>query len=309
MRKWPILVFILVVSGFSVESLALDAMDTPVPAEDSWLDFARAAEKSGDFMHAAEFYEQVLSQQPDNADVKFALAESYRRSGKSKEALPLYDALLAKHILVDDAKEAKALAWLSQGDFDAAALLLGEVVAVDATRWKTLNALGVLFAVKKLYPEAQKYFTAALKLSPSNTSVMNNQGLVYAMAKRLDQAVDTLSAAATLEEVGSASRKQIDLNLALVYGASGRLEDAQLIAAQYYSGKDLNNNMGIYAHLAKDDRLAASYFNMALTESKTLYSKAWNNLAAIGGTKKPGVFVPEQLAPAAGKSFRKSKKS
>jgi hypothetical protein len=41
--------------------------------------------------------------------------------------------------------------------------------------------------------------------------------------------------------------------------------------------------MGLYAHLAKDDQMAKSYLNMALTESKTYYGKAWENLEAVSG--------------------------
>jgi hypothetical protein len=71
------------------------------------------------------------------------------------------------------------------------------------------------------------------------------------------------------------------LNLALVYASAGKLPEARKIAEAYLSGPSLNNNLGLYAHLAKDDNLAKSYLNMALTESKTYYGKAWDNLEAI----------------------------
>jgi hypothetical protein len=41
--------------------------------------------------------------------------------------------------------------------------------------------------------------------------------------------------------------------------------------------------MGFYAHLAKDDALAKTYLNMAISGSSTFYERAWNNLDGISG--------------------------
>lgn len=243
----------------------------------------------------------------------FDQAEEYRRTGHPHQAIAIYDSLLATDPDSPSIKESKALALIAAGEFDTAPALLDEVMKTDPTRWKTLNALGILFSLREMQSEAQQYYAEALKFSPSNPAVLNNQGLSYALSRQYEPAVRHLLQAAALRAPGSRERQHTDSNLALVYASSGRLDDARSVAAGYYSGRELDNNMGIYAHLAKDDRLAASYLHMALTQSKTAYPKAWKNLATMGASAQPpaprapdAAFIPS-LSPAAGVSLEKKR--
>ena len=209
------------------------------------------------------------------------------------QALQIYDELIKQDAGNLAAKEGKGLALMGKGDFDTPGTILGEVVKADPTRWKSLNALGILFTTRNMQPEAQQYFQAALKYNPGSSSVINNMGLSQAMERKYDAAIATLTQAAGLAGSGTPQRQRIDLNLALVYASAGKLDDARAMAEKYYSGAALNNNLGLYAHLAKDDQMARAYLNMALTESKTFYERAWNNLQDIGGGE------PDAPAPAA----------
>ena len=195
---------------------------------------------------------------------------------------------------------------MSKGDYETPTVLFEEVLKADGKRWKSLNGMGILFVTRGLYPDSMKYFEEARKQSPTNTSVMNNLGLSQALNKQYDLAIDTLSKASTQSTINSIGRKRIDLNLALVYASAGKLDEARKIASQYLSGPTLNNNLGLYAHLAKDDNMAKSYLNMALTESKTYYGKAWDNLETLNnnenrsinkdaaGSKTPDAEKPKQ---------------
>jgi Flp pilus assembly protein TadD len=264
--------------------------------QDTLLESAKNAEKQGDFTGAGQIYQRILEKQPENKEVTLALAETYRRSGDNDRAIALYDALLQKDPAMLGAKEGKGLALMTKGDFDTPAVLFDEIMKADAGRWKTLNALGILFTTRNMYDEARQYFDAALKASPSNPSVMNNLGLSHALNRNFDPALSTLMQASALTGAATIDRKRVDLNLALVYAIAGRPEDASAIAAQHLSGPTLSNNQGLYAHLAKDDQLAKAYLNMALTESKTFYEKAWNNLQTIDSASTGGTGA---LAPAA----------
>ena len=92
-------------------------------------------------------------------------------------------------------------------------------------------------------------------------------------------------------------RKQIDLNLAMVHGVSGDFDTARDVAGKYLEGPALDNNLGLYAHLAKDDSLAKSYLNMALTQSPTYYERAWENLDVVNDTNQDA--ADDKLAPRA----------
>lgn len=263
----------------------LSGLDGPkVPTvQDTMLENAKNAEKQGNFAAAAQTYQQLLEKQPDDKNLMLSLADSLRRSGDVDRAIAVYDAILQKDAAMVAAKEGKSLALMSKGDFDTPGTLLAEVMKVDATRWKTLNAMGILFSVRNMQPESQAYYLEALKYSPNNPSVLNNLGLSQALARNFDAAIASLNQASTLTATNGGDRKRIDLNLSLVYASAGKLDEARAIAERYFTGATLNNNLGLYAHLAKDDQLAKAYLNMALTESKTFYEKAWDNLQSING--------------------------
>lgn len=247
---------------------------------------ATQAEQAGNFKLAAQTYEQMLERKPGDVPLMLAVADSLRRDGKSQRAISMYDSVLTKDAANVAAKEGKALAMIAVGDFDTPVAILDEVMAADPTRWKTLNALGILFTTRGMQPEAQRYFEEALKQKPGSASIMNNLGLSMALEKNYNGAIDTLGQASALAVAGSTERKRIDLNAALVFASAGRLEDASHLAEQYLSGAELNNNLGLYAHLAKDDQLAKAYLNKALSDSKVYYAKAWENLEELNKNSK-----------------------
>lgn len=258
---------------------------------------AKNAEKNEDFAQASQIYQQILEKDPDTNDVVQLLADSLRRGGEYDKAISVYDGIITKDAGNVAAKEGKALALMAKGDFETPTVLLEEVLKVDGKRWKSLNAMGILFITRGLYPDSMKYFEEALKQSPNNIAIMNNLGLSQALNKQYDLAVDTLLKASAQSTVGSSARKRIDLNLALVYASAGKLPESRKIAEQYLSGPSLKNNLGLYAHLAKDDALAKSYLNMALTESKTYYEKAWDNLEALNNAESRSVNKIEKFEP------------
>ncbi len=266
----------------------LSKMDGPqVPTVDSTLlSSAADLEKSGDFRSSAQIYKQLLDKNPKDTALAYKLAESLRKSGEYDPAISLYDTLLADDAKNADLLEGKALALLAKGEMDAAGALLTQVQKISPDRPRTLNAAGILFASRNMTDDAHYYFARALEKNPASVTVLNNMGLLYAVEDNTPQAISTLRQASALAGSGTAARKNIDLNLAMVYGASGKMAEAESIAKQYFSGAALSNNMGLYAHLAQNDSLAKTYFNMALSESKTYYERAWKNLDAVGGSGK-----------------------
>jgi Flp pilus assembly protein TadD len=268
---------------------------------------ASDALEAGDIKRASQFYKQLLDSDKatpaDKIRYRAALADASRRAGDDVSALKLFDEILKDDPKNIDALEGKGLTLMAQGKSAEAGRVLAQVLELDSKRWRTLNVLGILFVTKNMIPEAMEYFTEALKVSPDNPAVLNNVGLARAIEGNYPRAVEALQQAAKMSNT-DARRKQVNLNLALVYGISGDMDSAKAVAEKYLDGAALDNNLGLYSHLAKNDELAKTYLNMALTRSPTYYERAWQNLNVITDQANPdnkanprGVAPPPEAAP------------
>ena len=259
----------------------LEKLDAPnVPSiEQSLEKSAIDALKSGDNARAMSLYQQLFDKNSQEDRYILGLAESTRRVGDNENAVTYYDLIIDKHPGHLDAIEGKALAKLSAGQLDEATRLFGLLMTRDAKRWRTLNALGVMFAMKNLPNDALVYFQEADKYSPGNPSVLNNMGLSQAIARDYKGAVRTLRMASTKSE--GQQRKHVEMNLALVYGIAGNMQLARKVAERHLQGAALDNNLGLYAYLSDNGEMAKSYLNMALTGSPKYYERAWENLDII----------------------------
>lgn len=242
---------------------------------------AHEAEAMGRYRKAAESYQQLSTMSPKNTEYKILHAESLRKAGDYNEAIKLFNQVLTTEPEHIDAMEGKALALMGVGRLKEANRYLKEVLAKGGARWRALNAAGVSLALKKKPNEAIEYFKAALDAEPNNTTVLNNIGLTLAFRKDYDKAAKYLERASMLLPKGSRERRQVDLNLSLIYGLQGDVVQAEQYARPYLNDAELYNNMGLFAHLAEDDSLARSYLNMALTQSPVYYDKAWKNLNRV----------------------------
>lgn len=246
---------------------------------------ATEAMERGDVMRAQQFYKQLYDTPKITPEMKrhyaIGLAEASRRSGDAASALVLLEEVIKAEPRNAEAIESKGLAELADGKVQDAGRTLERVMEIDPKRWRTLNALGILFMTKEMVPEAMAYYREALKYSPDNPSVLNNIGLSFAIEQRFDKATEALQQASRVAAGDSARRRQIDLNMAMVLGISGDMDKAREMASRYLKGPALDNNLGVWAHLADNDELARAYLNTALSGSPMHYERAWNNLSVI----------------------------
>jgi Flp pilus assembly protein TadD len=252
-------------------------------------DMAKESLKNGDLQRASDYYQQLLDSKKGTPEqvmrYKMAMADVTRRLGRNEAALAMYEELYRDNPTNIDVMEGRGLALMSNGKTVDAGRQFADVMAKDPKRWRTLNALGILFVTKNMVPEAMQYYAEALNNSPDNPAILNNVGLSYATDKQYPRGIEALQQASRLSKTPM-QKKQIDLNLAMVYGVSGDLDTAHDIAAKYLEDAALDNNLGLYAHLAKDDSLAKSYLNMALSQSPTYYERAWDNLDVVNDTSR-----------------------
>ncbi|MBM3618570.1 MAG: tetratricopeptide repeat protein [Alphaproteobacteria bacterium] len=257
----------------------IEGMDAAIQAN------AEQALATGKYKTAAQFYAQLIEKNPEKLEYKLALADALRKGGHYDEAESAYKKILAEEKLSEaeqlDVREGLGLAYMEDGEFDKAGDELASVMEKDAKRWRTLNAIGILFTTKQMYSEARQYFDEALVLDSQNIAVRNNLALMEALDSNHDEAIRLLSEAKSINGKRGSSVAQLDSNLALVYAIKGDLKMAEATIDPHLTEAQKLNNMGFYARLKGDDQLAKSYLSMALTKSEKYYDKAWKNLDTL----------------------------
>ncbi len=153
-------------------------------------------------------YASVLRSLGQKAQAVAVLQQAAIRNPKELWVLAAYGKALA-----DDGKLRDA-----QGVLERAHL-------PDRPDWRILNVQGAVADQLGEFDAAQRYYEAALRLAPGEPSVLSNQGLSYALAKRLPQAEAILRQAANDPRADGRVRQ----NLALVLGLEGRLADAEAV--------------------------------------------------------------------------------
>lgn len=251
--------------------------------EGSLFKSAQEAEKAGDIMKAGYYYDQLVDRDSKNKIYQYRLAENLRKMGSCKLAIESYDELLKKDAENIDYLEGKALCLLSQTKFEEAGDIFTKIINTDTKRWRSINGAGLIFAAEKKYQEANQYLDLAASTSGNNPTVLNNQALIKALVGNTDDAIAILNQASARAGDNQGQKRQIDLNLALIYGISGNMEMAEEIAKPHLTKPQLYNNLGIYAELHKDKDLAKTYVNKALMNTPLYYDKAWENLERLGG--------------------------
>lgn len=242
---------------------------------------ADALLKQHRYEEATAHYKLLRANHPNNQEVSFKLAESLRLGGKPSEAETYYKDVLKAASDASHAKEGLALALLQQHKYDASKTLLLELLKEDATRWRTINALGILHSVQDKAKDATAYFEMALAIAPEEPAILNNMGLAGALTQEnAPSAIETLKEALILART-EAQKKQVTLNLALAHGIAGNDEQAKRLLEPFMPESAIYNNLGIYASLRDDKELAKTYLSKALTSQPVFYEKAWENLEKI----------------------------
>ena len=270
---------------------------------------AEAAEKKGNYTDAANYYVQLLDKEPTNKVYLLGLGDALRKNGAYTPAIRTYERLRKEDDQEYYAKglEGIGLSLMAQGEYEAAGDRFSQVMELDGKQWRTVNAIGILFTIREMYSEARQYFDEALSLEPNNVSVLNNYALMEALAKDYDASLRRFREAASAAATNANELKRVELNQALVLAIKGDLEGARQLNQKHLKEPQVLNNMGYYSHITKDDKMAKSYLNMALTNSPKYYDKAWKNLNALdklagrAGGKAPTKLHadPAPAAPAA----------
>jgi Flp pilus assembly protein TadD len=278
MKKLLCLITLLI----NTACVQVESQTAPKGASRPNFEFADKEFAGGNYKKAVALYKELITDDDKDSEHIFKYAEALRLSGDTKLAIKYYDKVYWFDPNALYALEGKSLCYVQQADFKKAAELLGEVINKDATRWRAINALGIINASIGHLPEAMEYYDMALQISNNNPVVLNNIGLTLAFSGDFAKGKAALTRAlAQLSDADLKKKQLIEYNLALVYGMSGDMKSAENILYKYLTKPEVLNNLGFYATLAKDDKLAKSYLTKAISENPVHYEKAWDNLKSI----------------------------
>lgn len=235
--------------------------------------------KEQKYNEAAALYKE-LSDKDATGKSDFMYAESLRLNNKPDDSIKYYDIAIQKNYSIYDSMEGKALAFMSKNKLDEAEEIFSEILRKDASRWRSINALGVISSINGKNNEALEYYKLALDIKPSAT-ILNNIGLAIGLSGDTKLGLSVLDEAATMAQNNKENLKQISLNKALVYGFSNDMDSAEIILKKYLTEAEVYNNLGFYAKLNNNTELAKNYLSMSIARSPVYYQKAWENLQTI----------------------------
>ena len=239
---------------------------------------AALAFKSGNYEQSAALYEKFLVQSPLDQKGIFYYAESLRISGQTEKSIEQYNKLGTENL---SALEGKGLAYLQIGELESSLDQFNLVLKKDASRWRTVNAIGVINSIIGKNEEAMQYYKIALELSKNNPSIINNIALGVAFGGNPEQGIAMLKTALDSSTDGEIKKQRLENNLALLYGISGKMNDAEKILRKNLPEAAVYNNLGFYAKLRSDKKLAWNYLSKAISASPVYYEKAGNNMQSL----------------------------
>ena len=158
------------------------------------------------------------------------------------------------------------------GDYNQALSVLGRAHTPDNPDWRILNAQGAVLDQLGRHAEAQRHYSAALKIVPDEPSILSNLGLSYALTKDLQTCRGDVAAgdrAAEREPEGTAES-----------GAGGRLAGALR--------RSRENRRGRLCHRMRPPPMS------------TICAQCWRSRAT---GKSPVSDAPRRSTPAPDKKF------
>jgi Flp pilus assembly protein TadD len=185
-------------------------------------EIGRRYEGSPDDPKLAIAYSRALRENSQNAQAVAVLQQAAIRNSRDLTVLGAYG---------------KALA--DAGRLKEAADVLSRSHTPERPDWRILSTQGAVADQMGDFDGAQRYYETALRLAPGEPSILSNQGLSFALAKRLPQAETTLRQAALSPRADARVRQ----NLALVLGLEGKFGESEEVLRRDLAPADVASNM------------------------------------------------------------------
>ncbi len=177
---------------------------------------------------------------PGDADAAIAYARALRATEQRAQAVAVLEQASIRNPNNMALLGAYGRALADAGNYPQALDALTRAHTPDQPDWHILNAQGAVLDQMGRHAEAQRIYSAALKIVPDEPSVLSNLGLSYTLMKDLKRAEVTLRRAVAQPKANPKVRQ----NLALVVGLRGRFAEAESIARADLPESEAAANVG-----------------------------------------------------------------
>jgi Flp pilus assembly protein TadD len=209
------------------------------------------------------------------------LADLALARGENEQALNIYRSLIETHPNEALLLERGGIASLRLGRLAEATTLLDRATRAPGAGWRAWNARGVLADRESRWDEADAAYANAAQLEPSRAEVANNQGWSMMLRGRWSEALAAFERAAAIDP----RLPRLANNLELARAALGtdlpgrRLNESD----EDYAAR--LNDVGVVAAAAGQGERAEAAFSQAIELRSRWYTRAADNLAALGTAK------------------------
>jgi Flp pilus assembly protein TadD len=185
-----------------------------------------APRTDADWRRSLDVWGARYREKPDDAEAAIGYAQALRATDQRAQAVAVLETATIRNPHNMPLLGAFGRALAEAGDYTHALDVLSRAHTPDVPDWRILNAQGAVLDQLGRHAEAQRQYSAALKIVPFDPSVLSNLGLSYALTKDLKRAEATLRQAVARPDAAPKVRQ----NLALVIGLQGRFAEAETIA-------------------------------------------------------------------------------
>jgi len=238
---------------------------------------AAEARANGDTESALRLYVQAADQDPTDAEAFYEIGKLYEERGGNALAARAYTRAVQNDPQHALALEGLGLRYFADRQPEEARPLLQRAVDVDASLWRSHNALGLIADALGEHDEAATHFAAALAARPGSAIVLNNRGYSRYLAGDLEAAETDFHAALAAEP----SYEKAWQNLGLVYARRGDYATARATLEHVVDDYVAANDVGYIAMLRGDYTAADRLFAEAIRLSPQYYERANENVAEL----------------------------
>lgn len=219
-------------------------------------------------------YSKALKKDPENQGLRSKRSWVLLAGDYNDEAAAGFKAVLVENENSAAAREGLGQAYFQMKKYDQAREEFRKALAIDETRWRSHNFIGIMCNHNGDPLQAIEEFKAAIAISPDSGILYNNLGMAYNQAGGYDEA---LAAYQKAHELGAPREKTLN-NLGVVLAKMGRTTRAEDVFREVGHEAQAYNNMGCVYAAQGEYEMAVESFESALQISADPYIKASENL-------------------------------
>lgn len=208
-----------------------------------------------DWRAALETWGARYRADPANAEAAIHYARALRATDQRAQAVAVLEQAAIRNPDNMALLGAYGRALAAVGNYQQALDALGRAHTPDNPDWSILNAQGAVLDQLGRNAEAQRHYSAALKIVPDEPSVLSNLGLSYVLTKDLKRAEITLRRA--LAQPGADPK--VRQNLALVLGLRGKNAEAERVAGDGLPPDQATANVANLRQVLSEQKGGRSY--------------------------------------------------